>query len=92
MNLGRLTYNTLIGDKSWNVWAPERVNEDEKNYLALATKLMKNMSAMHKDTLNHINERSPGKGKYDDQEYFYLPWRFENPDNLQTKLVLTMEV
>ena len=84
MDLGRLTYNNLVSDKSWMTGCSGKAKMEqgdaEKNYLALATELMKKMSD-YKQPAGAQRERAT------EGERTYKAWRFENPDGLKTKMI-----
>jgi len=81
MDLGRVMYNNLVDEGTYrhNNPAPQpKDKEEDKNYLALAAALMTNMSG-----LNDSGNKGGSKGS----TITYQPWRFENPDNEDTKVV-----
>ena len=81
MDLGRLTYNKLLDEGTWdNKSVPPAKKKEEKNYLPLATELMIQFSKINKNPED--GARTPKEG---DGIRSYLPWRYENKDNLATK-------
>ena len=84
MDMGRLTYNNLVSDKTRIAGCTEKVKADkvdtEKKYLALATELMKKISGYKQ--LGGTRREKATEGER------YKPWRFENPDGLKTKMIL----
>ena len=85
MDLGRLTYNNLLDEGSWNSKASAK-KSDEKNYLALATELMTKMKS-YADRDGGPNGGVRNERQGDGERPTYLPWRFENKDNKPTKVV-----
>ena len=60
MDFGRLTFNNLVDEGSWSTKNPN-TKDDEKNYLALATQLMTQMTGMkpgHKDKSSYTPKDS----------------------------------
>jgi len=84
MDLGRLTYNNLMDEYTWNGKTQAKQNNDEKNYLALATQMMIQVNSVSKNR-NPGGQRGRGKQQNDDRTY--LPWRFKNSENKATKEV-----
>ena len=60
MDLGRLTYNTLLDENTWSAKSQEKPRNDEKNYLALATQLMSQMKLVQDN--NNGNQGNGGNG------------------------------
>ena len=78
MDLGRLTFNNLE-DGSANQKVSTKGGDEGKNYLALATEIMRKMTSMTSGSPKVNDKRT--------EERTYQPWRFENPDNSKTKEV-----
>ena len=74
LDLGRVTYNNLLDEDSWNKVSKKKGKEEDKNFLALATEMMKKMS----------NMKGSANGAKNGGERTYRPWRFDNPDNKET--------
>ena len=84
MCLGRLMYNNLLDEGSWNKKTTPKVEDAEKIYLALATPLMTNMSSLtHNGSKSGTIRPRDTSGKWS----IHLPWRFENFDKKSTKEV-----
>ena len=85
MDLGRLTYNNLLDEGSWNSNGSAK-KSDEKNYLALATEIMTKLKSY-----SDRDSGSNGGAKYvkqgEGEKPTYPPWRYENKDNKPTKVV-----
>ena len=89
LELGRVTFNNITQDE--NGWmtgnsAAERkrtteTKPEERNFLALATDLI-NAIQKKNEPGNNSGKRTGGEAKRS-----YIPWRFENPEGLKTKVV-----
>jgi hypothetical protein len=79
MELGRLTYNNLVEDGTWETNPKNSaVKTKEQNFLALATELVKTLSNQTDNSTG--NKKKNGDGDKNS-------WRYDNPDNLQEKVI-----
>ena len=86
IELDRLTYNNLIEDESWI--KKEAKQEQEKNYLALATQLMSKFASGNYGTGaggSVGRDRNNNRDNHEKGPHTFLLWRYENPDNAATK-------
>ena len=87
MDLGRLTFNNLLEEGTWNGGGTTKGKElAERNYLALATELMGKMKEMTQKSGSNY-QKQPATDKQNEGARSYMPWRFENPDNKPTKIL-----
>ena len=87
LELGRVTYNNISQDEEG--WKSKQIDTgrktsiesqgNEKNFLALATELIKSLKG------NSENGNNPGNRPGKDEKRSFLPWRFLNPEGLKTK-------
>ena len=81
MEVARVTYNNMVEDRSWNVPKKKGGTSDERNYLALATQILQKVES--------VCESHSGNGRNRNGDGFpqYAPWRFENPEGLDEKVI-----
>ena len=80
LDLGRVTYNNLLDEDSWAKVAKPKGKDEDKNFLALATEIVKRMSSANGPT----SSNEPTDNAKKTGERTYRPWRFDNPDNKQS--------
>ena len=82
LELGRITYNNIKEDDGgWKTVTSKAASKgaEEKNFLALATEIMKKVKGT---TDSKTEKRIDESGKHT-----FLSWRFENPNGDATKEV-----
>ena len=86
MELGRLTYNNLTASNDWKGGVGSKGTNkslDEKNFLALATELIRTV-ARKQPTATSSEQGSDGSVTLKNGMVL-KPWRFDNPNNESTK-------
>ena len=93
MDLGRVTYNNLIVDDEWKKKESQLEKNkagpgDEKNFLALATEILKNMKdpkPNHSSSSSNEVQKTADGGIRLRNGRELKAWRFENPKNEKTR-------
>ena len=86
MDIGQLTYNNLVIDKSWTSGKQSKAKEVEKKYLALTTQLVQKMSSTTPNQPDRPpNNKHSKQGGQSNINCIYLYWRYANPDDQTTK-------
>ena len=93
LNVGRLSYNNLVDDEK----IPKKSLAESPHFLALATQLFEKMTNSRQGPTGSSASKQGASGRTtngDDKgndktrgPRTFLPWRFDNPNNLKTMVV-----